>query len=104
MTRQANRGRLVTLLQQLRTMQSGFGDEGIEIIHVKHFSACQSADDERNGLELRARLRDTVFVHTECLHVEVICEVFETTFISNLGGQEEQSESDIGRIDGGGEN
>jgi len=46
----------MTLLQQLRAMQSGFGDEGIEIIHVEHLSACQSADDERNGLELRTRL------------------------------------------------
>lgn len=83
-------------------MQSGFGDEGIEIIHVEHLSASQSADDERDSLELCARLRNVVFVHTECLHVEVVCEIFESTFIGDLGGQEEQSEGDIGSIDGGG--
>ena len=65
-------------------MKSGFCDKGIEIIHIEHLSACQGADDERNSLELRMRLRNVVFVHTECLHVQVVCMVFETTFIRDL--------------------
>ena len=80
-------------------MKSGFCDKGIEIIHIEHLSACQSADDERNSLELRMRLRNVVFVHTECLHVQVVCMVFETTFIRDLERAILGASTEVARIE-----
>lgn len=85
MTRQADGGNLVALLQQLRAMQCRFCDQRVIIIDAKYSRARQRPDDEGNRLQLRARLRDVVLVHAERLHVEVVCEIFEAALVCDLG-------------------
>lgn len=82
-------------------MQCSLGDQGIVVVLAEHLRALQRADDEGNGLQLSAALRDAVLVHGESLYIEVIGEVFESALVRYLSGQEEETESYRRRLDRG---
>ena len=75
-------------------MQRRLGDQRCVVVHAKHLGVGKSTNNKRDGLQLRARLRDTVFVHAECLHIKVVCKVFEAAFVGDLGGEKEEAEGD----------
>jgi hypothetical protein len=84
-------------------MQRRLRDQRIIIIHPKHLGALQSLDNERDRLQLRTALGDVVFVYCERLDVEIVGEVFESAFVGDLGGEEEETEGDCRRFDLGAE-
>lgn len=94
MARKVNRRRLVRLLEELRTVQSGLRDERIVVINAEDARALEGADDERDRLQLRAALGDALLVHGERLDVEVVSEVLEAAFVRDLRGQEEEPQRD----------
>jgi hypothetical protein len=101
MTRSVHRRRLMRLLQQLGPVQRSLGDQRIVPVHFEHPRALQRPDDQRDRRELRPTLRDRVFVHRKGLHVEIVREVFEAgpALGRDLGGEEEETEGERGRVD-----
>ena len=82
-------------------MQRRLGNQRIIPIHLKHPRALQCPNDQRDRRELRAALRDRMFVHRKRLDVQVVHEVFKASpaFGCDLGGEEEQAEGEGGKID-----
>lgn len=77
-------------------MQSGLRDERVIIIDPEHLRALQSADDERDGLQLCPRFRYRLFVYSEGFDVEIVGKIFKPAFVGDLGGEKEETKSNGG--------
>ena len=84
----------VRFLQQLRTVQRCLRDQRVVIVLAEDLRALERAHEEHDRLQLRTRVRYAILIHSEGLHIENIGEVFETTFVGDLGGEEEESQHD----------
>lgn len=79
----------MTFLQQLGTMQCSLCNQCIVVVHTEYLGIDKCADNEGDGLQLRARFGYRIFIDRESLYVEVICKIFEIAFVCNLSGEEE---------------
>lgn len=85
-------------------MQCSLGDQRIVIVYPEHLSTGQRSDDKGDCLKLCSGLRYAVFVDTKRLNIKIVRKIFETTFVSDLGREEEEAEGDCGCFNLGGEN
>lgn len=99
MTRSANRTTLIGLLEQLATVQRGFGDERVVVLLAEGPRAVQRASDAADGLELRARVADALLVDGKGLREELVRNFLEARLVRDLAGGEEEAEAEFS--DGG---
>jgi len=70
-------------------MQCGLGNQHIIVLLAENFGSLERIYDKGDSLELRPALGDIVLVHGKGLYVELVRELFESTFIGDLCGKEE---------------
>ena len=75
-------------------MQRGFGNQHIIVLLAENLSPLERINDKGDSLKLRPALGDIVLVHGEGLHVELVRELFESTFIGDLCSKEKESKCD----------
>lgn len=80
-------------------MQGRLSDERVVVVGPKHPRGLERADDDGDRLELRPALRDGLLIDDKCLDVKFVRELLEAGVIGNLGGEQEQPQTRLGRLD-----
>ena len=77
-------------------MQRSLRDEGIVIIAPKYPTRLQATYNSHDSLQLRAGFTDALFIYDECLHKELVGELFELALIRYGCCEQKEAEADVG--------
>lgn len=98
MARRQHRRRLMALFQQLAPMQRRLCNQRIVIIVSKHPTRLQARNDADDSLQLRARLRDALFVNHKRLNKEFVRELFQLALVRDGRGEQKEAQADVGNL------
>ncbi len=80
-------------------MQSSLRDQCVVIVVAKDPRGLQRANDRSDSLQLRATLRDALFVDDKGLNEELVRELFKVALVGNLRSKKKQLQTGVGCLD-----